>query len=159
MGHPLSHSQAQTVPSYPHGLTIFPLSKVTGSAFRTVNNRGTSVVQNCTRSSLLPLSPPALSPHLSLSLVVLFCPDQEVEEAGQTVTGAEGAAGVTDVIQQLLELSEQVTGESAQAPTPVPAISMETGINQDILQVGHPTLPPQRAPLLARRCHLSPKNK
>ncbi|KAG7469963.1 hypothetical protein MATL_G00134380 [Megalops atlanticus] len=59
---------------------------------------------------------------------------QEVVEAGQTVTGADGSAGVTDVIQQLLELSEQVTGDSAQAPPPVPAISMETGINQDILQ-------------------------
>ncbi|KAJ8354017.1 hypothetical protein SKAU_G00215840, partial [Synaphobranchus kaupii] len=58
----------------------------------------------------------------------------EVGEAGHAVTGAEGAAGVTDVIQQLLELSEQVTGESAQAPPSVPAISMETGINQDILQ-------------------------
>ncbi|XP_061116663.1 zinc finger protein 236-like isoform X1 [Conger conger] len=58
---------------------------------------------------------------------------QEVEEAGQTETGAEGAAGMTDVIQ-LLQLSEQVTGEGAQAPPPVPAISMDTGINQDILQ-------------------------
>uniref|UniRef100_A0A3B4E3D5 C2H2-type domain-containing protein n=1 Tax=Pygocentrus nattereri TaxID=42514 RepID=A0A3B4E3D5_PYGNA len=48
---------------------------------------------------------------------------------------AEAAEGVTDVIQQLLELSEQVTGDHAQAPPPGPTITMETAINQDILQV------------------------
>lgn len=50
---------------------------------------------------------------------------------------------MTDVIQQLLELSEQVSGETAQSQPPEPAITMETAINQDILQVseGHsPTL-------------------
>uniref|UniRef100_A0AAR2JM51 C2H2-type domain-containing protein n=1 Tax=Pygocentrus nattereri TaxID=42514 RepID=A0AAR2JM51_PYGNA len=47
---------------------------------------------------------------------------------------AEAAEGVTDVIQQLLELSEQVTGDHAQAPPPGPTITMETAINQDILQ-------------------------
>uniref|UniRef100_A0A668AVE7 Zinc finger protein 236 n=1 Tax=Myripristis murdjan TaxID=586833 RepID=A0A668AVE7_9TELE len=41
---------------------------------------------------------------------------------------------VTDVIQQLLELSEQVTGETTQSQPPEPAIAMETAINQDILQ-------------------------
>uniref|UniRef100_A0A8B9J3S2 Zinc finger protein 236 n=1 Tax=Astyanax mexicanus TaxID=7994 RepID=A0A8B9J3S2_ASTMX len=45
-----------------------------------------------------------------------------------------GAEGVTDVIQQLLELSEQVTNDSTQAPPPGPTITMETAINQDILQ-------------------------
>lgn len=50
---------------------------------------------------------------------------------------------MTDVIQQLLELSEQVSGETAQPQPSEPAIAMETAINQDILQVseGHsPTL-------------------
>lgn len=42
---------------------------------------------------------------------------------------------MTDVIQQLLELSEQVGGEVAQAQPPGPAIAMDTAINQDILQV------------------------
>ena len=49
---------------------------------------------------------------------------------------------MTDVIQQLLELSEQVTGETSQPQPPEPAIAMETAINQDILQVseGHSSL-------------------
>uniref|UniRef100_A0A3Q3LDE8 Zinc finger protein 236 n=1 Tax=Labrus bergylta TaxID=56723 RepID=A0A3Q3LDE8_9LABR len=43
------------------------------------------------------------------------------------------------VIQQLLELSEQVSGETAQPQPPEPAMVLETAINQDILQVseGH----------------------
>uniref|UniRef100_A0A4W3HPG4 Zinc finger protein 236 n=1 Tax=Callorhinchus milii TaxID=7868 RepID=A0A4W3HPG4_CALMI len=46
----------------------------------------------------------------------------------------QGAQAVTDVIQQLLELSEQVTGEGAQAQQPVQQITIEGSINQDILQ-------------------------
>uniref|UniRef100_A0A3B5MFU7 Zinc finger protein 236 n=1 Tax=Xiphophorus couchianus TaxID=32473 RepID=A0A3B5MFU7_9TELE len=53
---------------------------------------------------------------------------------GQTAGGSEGGEGVTDVIQQLLELSEQVSGETAQPQPPEPTIAMETAINQDILQ-------------------------
>lgn len=60
---------------------------------------------------------------------------QEGAEPGQTGGGTEGTEGVSDVIQQLLELSEQVTSDSAQAPPPGPAIAIETAINQDILQV------------------------
>ena len=73
--------------------------------------------------SSLPLGPfPSLLP-------------QEPETTGQAPGGSEGGEGVTDVIQQLLELSEQVSGETAQPQPPEPAISMETAINQDILQV------------------------
>uniref|UniRef100_A0A3Q3H1V4 Zinc finger protein 236 n=1 Tax=Kryptolebias marmoratus TaxID=37003 RepID=A0A3Q3H1V4_KRYMA len=53
---------------------------------------------------------------------------------GQAAGVSEGGEGVTDVIQQLLELSEQVSGEAAQPQPPEPAIAMETAINQDILQ-------------------------
>lgn len=52
---------------------------------------------------------------------------------GQAPGGLEGSDGVTDVIQQLLELSEQVSGEADQPQPPEPAIAMETAINQDIL--------------------------
>ncbi|XP_051573971.1 zinc finger protein 236-like isoform X2 [Myxocyprinus asiaticus] len=52
--------------------------------------------------------------------------------AGQGATGSEGTGGVTDVIQQLLELSDHVTADSTQAPPPGQAI--DTAINQDILQ-------------------------
>uniref|UniRef100_A0A8C1XJZ8 Zinc finger protein 236 n=1 Tax=Cyprinus carpio TaxID=7962 RepID=A0A8C1XJZ8_CYPCA len=51
----------------------------------------------------------------------------------QGAVGSEGAEGVTDVIQQLLELSDNVTADGAQAPPPGQAIG--TAINQDILQV------------------------
>uniref|UniRef100_A0A3B4AUW8 C2H2-type domain-containing protein n=1 Tax=Periophthalmus magnuspinnatus TaxID=409849 RepID=A0A3B4AUW8_9GOBI len=46
----------------------------------------------------------------------------------------QGGEGVTDVMQQLLELSEQVSGETSQPPPAEPPISIETAINQDILQ-------------------------
>ncbi|XP_067838040.1 zinc finger protein 236-like isoform X2 [Heptranchias perlo] len=48
--------------------------------------------------------------------------------------GHQGAQAVTDVIQQLLELSEQVTGEGTQSQQPVQQITIEGSINQDILQ-------------------------
>ena len=60
---------------------------------------------------------------------------QENDTTGQTAGGSEVGEGVTDVIQQLLELSEQVSGETAQPQPSEPAITMETAINQDILQV------------------------
>uniref|UniRef100_A0A8C9TNU2 Zinc finger protein 236 n=1 Tax=Scleropages formosus TaxID=113540 RepID=A0A8C9TNU2_SCLFO len=49
--------------------------------------------------------------------------------------GPQGTEGVTDVIQQLLELSEQVTGESAQTQPAGQPMPMENSLNQDILQV------------------------
>ncbi|KAG7253354.1 hypothetical protein CRUP_026625, partial [Coryphaenoides rupestris] len=60
----------------------------------------------------------SLSPHDS---PVSRLP-QEAEAAGQVVApGSEvGEEGVTDVIQQLLELSEQVTGDAAPAQQPAP---------------------------------------
>lgn len=47
---------------------------------------------------------------------------------------------MTDVIQQLLGLSEQVGGDAAQPQAPGPAIAMDTALNQDILQVSGGTL-------------------
>ena len=61
-------------------------------------------------------------------------PLQEVEETCGGGAGSEGSEVVTDVIQQLLELSEQVAGESSQPQAQEQAITMETAINQDILQ-------------------------
>ncbi|XP_076136440.1 zinc finger protein 236 [Alosa pseudoharengus] len=72
--------------------------------------------------------------HISVVEVEEPATTQEAVESSQAVAGSEGAEGVTDVIQQLLELSEQVTVESTQTQPPVPAITMETAINQDILQ-------------------------
>lgn len=50
------------------------------------------------------------------------------------VSGHQGQQSVTDVIQQLLELSEPV--ENNQPPQTVQHLSITVGINRDILQVG-----------------------
>lgn len=83
--------------------------------------------------------------QLFITLVPIFCLNlltvlptivsQETEVTGQAPGGPEGGEAVTDVIQQLLELSEQVSGETTQPQPPEPPIAMETAINQDILQV------------------------
>lgn len=67
--------------------------------------------------------------------LIYFSICQETEATGQAPGGSEGGEGVTDVIQQLLELSEQVTEETTQPQPPEPSIAMDTAINQDILQV------------------------
>ncbi|KAK1790236.1 hypothetical protein P4O66_014157, partial [Electrophorus voltai] len=72
--------------------------------------------------------------HISVMEVDEPASTQEEVEPGQVGGVVEGPEGVTDVIQQLLELSEQVTGDSTQAPPPGPAITMDAAINQDILQ-------------------------
>ncbi|XP_071758573.1 zinc finger protein 236 [Centroberyx gerrardi] len=79
----------------------------------------------------------SLNAHISkmhISVIEEPSSTSEAEAGGQAAGGSEGGEGVTDVIQQLLELSEQVTGETTQTQPPEPAITMETAINQDILQ-------------------------
>ncbi|XP_028971587.2 zinc finger protein 236 isoform X1 [Esox lucius] len=79
----------------------------------------------------------SLNAHISKMHILLIdetANSQEAEESGQAVAGSEGSEVVTDVIQQLLELSEQVTGEGSQPQAPEQTITMETAINQDILQ-------------------------
>uniref|UniRef100_A0A1A7X756 Zinc finger protein 236 n=1 Tax=Iconisemion striatum TaxID=60296 RepID=A0A1A7X756_9TELE len=79
----------------------------------------------------------SLNAHISkmhISVIEVPSSTSETEMAGQTAGGSEGGEGVTDVIQQLLELSEQVSGETAQPHPPEPVVVMETAINQDILQ-------------------------
>ncbi|XP_028985325.1 zinc finger protein 236-like isoform X2 [Betta splendens] len=73
----------------------------------------------------------SLNAHISKMHISVI---EEAEATGQGPVGSEGGEGVTDVIQQLLELSEQVSGETAQPQVPEPTIAMETAINQDILQ-------------------------
>lgn len=79
--------------------------------------------------------PLSLCSLLSVLLFPFSFPPKETETNGQIPGGSEGGEVVTDVIQQLLELSEQVSGETAQPQPPEPTISMEAAINQDILQV------------------------
>uniref|UniRef100_A0A8C8EST9 C2H2-type domain-containing protein n=1 Tax=Oncorhynchus tshawytscha TaxID=74940 RepID=A0A8C8EST9_ONCTS len=74
----------------------------------------------------------SLNAHISKMHILL------IEESANTqvseLAGSEGSEVVTDVIQQLLELSEQVTGEGTQSQTQEQTITLETAINQDILQ-------------------------
>lgn len=53
---------------------------------------------------------------------------------------------MTDVIQQLLELSDPGPVESSQATQPGQQLSITVGISQDILQV-------RRVPALVSVCH------
>ncbi|XP_047455577.1 zinc finger protein 236-like isoform X2 [Mugil cephalus] len=79
----------------------------------------------------------SLNAHISkmhISVIEVPSSTAETETTGQSAGGSEGGEGVTDVIQQLLELSEQVSGETAEPQPAEPAIVMETAINQDILQ-------------------------
>nr|XP_015212650.1 PREDICTED: zinc finger protein 236 isoform X2 [Lepisosteus oculatus] len=81
----------------------------------------------------------SLNAHISKMHISIIETSQQAQQHAGAVTGppgpgVEGTEGVTDVIQQLLELSEQVTGENSQAQPPVQSISMDQGINQDILQ-------------------------
>ncbi|KAM9851734.1 zinc finger protein 236 [Aulostomus maculatus] len=79
----------------------------------------------------------SLNAHISkmhISVIEVPSTTPETETAGQAPGVSEGGEAVTDVIQQLLELSEQVSGETVPPQPPEPAITMETAINQDILQ-------------------------
>ncbi|KAJ0065922.1 hypothetical protein NL108_000174 [Boleophthalmus pectinirostris] len=79
----------------------------------------------------------SLNAHISkmhISVIEVPSSASETETSGQAPGGPEGGEGVTDVIQQLLELSEQVSGETSQPPPPEPSIPIESAINQDILQ-------------------------
>lgn len=70
-------------------------------------------------------------------------PLQQVEAQVSSVSGEQNSQAVTDVIQQLLELSEPGPVEAQQSPQSGRQLSVTVGINQDILQV-------KRAYLLGR---------
>nr|XP_057908770.1 zinc finger protein 236-like isoform X1 [Doryrhamphus excisus] len=76
----------------------------------------------------------SLNAHISkMHISVIDVPSSTSETDTGGPAGSEGGEAVTDVIQQLLELSEQVN-ETPQPQPPEPAITIETAINQDILQ-------------------------
>ncbi|XP_028282065.1 zinc finger protein 236 isoform X2 [Parambassis ranga] len=109
------HSHVQRVHSETKGVPLFPCMDC-----------------SCVFKKLGSLNAHISKMHISVIEVPSSTP--ETEPTGQAPGGSEGGEGVTDVIQQLLELSEQVNGETAQPQPPEPAIVMETAINQDILQ-------------------------
>lgn len=60
-------------------------------------------------------------------------PLQQAEAQAPSAASQPSSQAVTDVIQQLLELSEPV--EASPAPPPGQPLSVTVGISQDILQV------------------------
>ncbi|XP_026149081.1 zinc finger protein 236 isoform X2 [Mastacembelus armatus] len=109
------HSHVQRVHSETKGVPLFPCMDC-----------------SCVFKKLGSLNAHISKMHISVIEVPSSTP--EAETTGQAPGGSEGGEGVTDVIQQLLELSEQVSGETPQPQPPEPAVAMETAINQDILQ-------------------------
>nr|XP_055065958.1 zinc finger protein 236-like isoform X1 [Misgurnus anguillicaudatus] len=76
----------------------------------------------------------SLNAHISKMHISVMEVDETATQKGETGVdqGAEGTERVTDVIEQLLELSDHVAADGAQAPPTGQVI--ETVINQDILQ-------------------------
>lgn len=62
-------------------------------------------------------------------------PLQQTEAQVTSASSEQNSQAVTDVIQQLLGLSEPGPGEPSQAPQPGQQLSIAVGVSQDILQV------------------------
>lgn len=62
-------------------------------------------------------------------------PLQQTDTQVPSAPGQQSSQVVTDVIQQLLELSEPGPVEASQPPQAAQQLSITVGINQDILQV------------------------
>uniref|UniRef100_A0A3P9IB45 Zinc finger protein 236 n=1 Tax=Oryzias latipes TaxID=8090 RepID=A0A3P9IB45_ORYLA len=140
------HSHVQRVHSESKGVPLFPcmdcscVFKKLGSLNAHISKMHISVID-------VPSGASVRKTHIFILDELQKWP-KLCKTAGQAAGGSEGGEAVTDVIQQLLELSEQVSGETAQPQPPEPAITMETAINQDILQQalensGLSVVPPQ----------------
>uniref|UniRef100_A0A8C1E1C7 Zinc finger protein 236 n=1 Tax=Cyprinus carpio carpio TaxID=630221 RepID=A0A8C1E1C7_CYPCA len=121
------HSQATDVPLFPC-MDCSCVYKKLGSLNAHISKMHISVMEvEEPATQVISLS------HVHMILFVfVFCFQKGNARVDQGAVGSEGAEGVTDVIQQLLELSDNVTADGAQAPPPGQAIG--TAINQDILQ-------------------------
>lgn len=60
---------------------------------------------------------------------------QQTENQVSSATANQGQQAVTDVIQQLLELSEPGAVENSQPQQPGQQLNIAVGLNRDILQV------------------------
>ncbi|XP_073702923.1 zinc finger protein 236-like [Garra rufa] len=109
------HSHVQRVHSQATGVPLFPCMDC-----------------SCVYKKLGSLNAHISKMHISVMEVEEPATQKGNARVDQGAVGSEGTEGVTDVIQQLLELSDHVTADSAQAPPPGQAIG--TAINQDILQ-------------------------
>ncbi|XP_047382257.1 zinc finger protein 236 isoform X1 [Sciurus carolinensis] len=72
--------------------------------------------------------------HVITATLFQTLPLQQTETQASASSSQQNSQAVTDVIQQLLELSEPGPVESHQPPPPGQQLSITVGINQDILQ-------------------------
>lgn len=72
--------------------------------------------------------------HVITATIFQTLPLQQVEAQVSSVSNQQNSQAVTDVIQQLLELSEPGPVEAQQSPQSGRQLSVTVGINQDILQ-------------------------
>ncbi|XP_045313727.1 zinc finger protein 236 isoform X4 [Leopardus geoffroyi] len=72
--------------------------------------------------------------HVLTATLFQTLPLQQTEVHVTSASSQQNSQAVTDVIQQLLELSEPGPAESNQPPQPGQQLSITVGINQDILQ-------------------------
>ncbi|XP_027431698.2 zinc finger protein 236 isoform X11 [Zalophus californianus] len=72
--------------------------------------------------------------HVLTATLFQTLPLQPTEVHVTSASSQQNSQAVTDVIQQLLELSEPGPAESSQPPQPGQQLSITVGINQDILQ-------------------------
>ncbi|XP_018869786.3 zinc finger protein 236 isoform X1 [Gorilla gorilla gorilla] len=72
--------------------------------------------------------------HVLTATLFQTLPLQQTEAQPTSASSQPSSQAVSDVIQQLLELSEPAPVESGQSPQPGQQLSITVGINQDILQ-------------------------
>ncbi|XP_036740058.2 zinc finger protein 236 isoform X1 [Manis pentadactyla] len=72
--------------------------------------------------------------HILTATLFQTLPLQQTEAQVTSASSEQNSQAVTDVIQQLLELSEPGPGEPSQAPQPGQQLSITVGVSQDILQ-------------------------
>ncbi|XP_077885986.1 zinc finger protein 236 isoform X1 [Ictidomys tridecemlineatus] len=72
--------------------------------------------------------------HVITATLFQTLPLQQTDNQASAASSQQNSQAVTDVIQQLLELSEPGPVESHQSPQPGQQLSITVGINQDILQ-------------------------
>ncbi|KAF6089838.1 zinc finger protein 236 [Phyllostomus discolor] len=95
--------------------------------------------------------------HVLTATLFQTLPLQQTEAQAVSGPGQPNSQAVTDVIQQLLELSDPGPAEPSQAAQPGQQLSITVGISQDILQLQHTPATPATPRLLCRaRTRTSP---
>ncbi|KAH0617863.1 hypothetical protein JD844_016523 [Phrynosoma platyrhinos] len=131
------HSEVKNGPTY-NCTECSCIFKSLGSLNTHISKMHMSSTQNITSSTTETshITTDSVAQPLTLSTVNLLQPVdnkwKNTENPVTSVAGHQGQQSVTDVIQQLLELSEPVENNQSQQPSQ--QLSMAVGINRDILQ-------------------------